>query len=297
MELITDMANAVLDQETGDMLEYRQLLKNPKFAPDWHISSANEFGRLAQGIGDRISKPTNTIFFIHKHEMPEERFKDCTYGKFVCVVRPQKAEKNRTRLTVGGNRINYPGEVGTPTADMLLIKILLNSVISTKNAKFMSIDVSNFYLNTPLPRYEYLKLKLSDVPQEVIDEYDLTKKATSDGHMYVQVRKGMYGLPQAGLIAQQLLEKRLNKEGYRQSEVVPGLWTHDWRPITFSLVVDDFRVKYVGEEHAQHLVNVLKGNYDITEDWDGSKYIGLTLNWDYARQEVHLSMPGYMKKA
>jgi hypothetical protein len=180
---------------------------------------------------------------------------------------------------------------------MLLIKILLNSVISTKNAKFMSIDISNFYLNTPLPRYEYLKLKLADIPQEVIDQYDLTKKATSDEHVYVEIRKGMYGLPQAGLIAQQLLEKRLNKEGYRQSEVVPGLWTHDWRPITFSLVVDDFGVKYVGEEHAQHLVNVLKGHYDITEDWDGSKYIGLTLDWDYARRAVHLSMPGYVKKA
>ena len=238
---------AVMDADTGKMLNYRQLMRHPDYKQPWSKSSANEFGQLAQGIGDRISKPTNTIFFIRKHEIPEERFNDCTYGKFVCVVRPQKAEKNRTQLTVGGNRINYPGEVGTPTADMLLIKILLNSVISTKNAKFMSIDVSSFYLNTPLPRYEYLKLKLSDVPQEVIDEYDLTKKATSDGHVYVEVRKGMYGLPQAGLIAQQLLEKRLNKEGYRQSEVVPGLWTHDWRPITFSLVVDDFGVKYVGK--------------------------------------------------
>ena len=52
---------------------------------------------------------------------------------------------------MGGNRINYPGEVGTPTADVMVAKIMLNSVVSTFNAKFMSIDISNFYLSTPLP--------------------------------------------------------------------------------------------------------------------------------------------------
>ena len=107
----------------------------------------------------------------------------------------------------------------------------------------------------------------------------------------------MYGLPQAGLIAQQLLEKRLNVEGFYQSELVPGLWTHELRPISFSLVVDDFGVKYEGEEHAKHLVSVLEEHHDTTTDWNGSKYIGLTLDWDYERREVHLSMPGYVKKA
>ncbi len=86
------------------------------------------------------------------------------YSKFVPVVQPQKAEKNRTRLTVGGNCINYPGEVGTPTVDMVLVKAMLNSVVSTPGAKFMSIDINNFYLNTPLPQFEYLKLKLTNIP-------------------------------------------------------------------------------------------------------------------------------------
>ena len=297
LQTFAEMANAVLDVETGELLEYRALLRSRKHGPDWSHSSANEFGRLAQGIGGRIKNPTNTIVFINKEDVPPERFKDTTYGKFVCVVRPQKAEPKRTRLTIGGNRINYPGEVGTPTADMLLVKIMLNSVVSTMNAKFMSIDISNFYLNTPLPRYEYLKLKLTDIPAEVVEEYQLMEKVTADGHVFVEVRKGMYGLPQAGLIAQELLEKRLNDEGYFQSKIVPGLWTHAWRPISFTLVVDDFGVKYVGEEHAQHLVSVLEDHYDITTDWKGEKYIGLTLDWDYDRREVHLSMPGYIKKA
>ena len=74
----------------------------------------------------------------------------------------------------GGNMINYPGDVGTSTADMLLAKILFNGVISTKNARFMTGDIKNFYLNTPLKRKEYIKLRLADIPEEVVTEYKLT---------------------------------------------------------------------------------------------------------------------------
>ena len=94
-----------------------------------------------------------------------------------------------------------------------------------------------------------------------------------------------------------MLEKRLNEAGYFQSEIIPGFWKHKWRPISFTLVVDDFGVKYVGEEHAKHLVSVIKEHYDCTEDWKGDKYIGLTLDWDYDKREVHLSLPGYVAKA
>ena len=101
------MANAVLDSETGELLEYRGLLKSPKYREDWNISSNNEFGILAQGIGNRTRNPINTIFFISKDEVSQDRFKDSAYGKFVCYVCPQKAEPNQTQhLTVDGNRIN-----------------------------------------------------------------------------------------------------------------------------------------------------------------------------------------------
>ena len=150
---------------------------------------------------------------------------------------------------MGGNKIHFPGDTGTPTAEMLLVKIMLNSVISTPGARFMSIDIKNFYLATPMKRYEYCKIKLDTLPAEIIQEYKLNNIATPDGAVYVEVRKGMYGLPQAGIIANELLEKRLNKHGYFQSQYIPGLWTHESRPIAFTLVVDDFGVKYVGEEH------------------------------------------------
>ncbi len=74
----------------------------------------------------------------------------------------------------------------------------------------------------------------------------------------------MYGLPQSGLLANELLEKRLNKHGYQQSNLVPGLWKHDTQLIQFTLVVDNFEVKYIGEEHAHHLKNTLKEHYKLT---------------------------------
>jgi hypothetical protein len=156
-------AMAVMDADTGKLLNYCQLMQSTKYPDAWSLSSANKFGRVANGVGGCIKNPTNTIQFVHQHEVPKERMKDITYGQFVCTVRPKKAEPNCTRFTVGGDRINYPGKVATPTADMLAAKMLFNSVISTRGARFMTMDISNFYLMTPLHRPEFIRMKLSDI--------------------------------------------------------------------------------------------------------------------------------------
>jgi len=148
-----------MDADTGKLLNYRQLMRSTKYRQAWSLSSANEFGQLAHGIGGRIKTPPNTIEFIFQHNVPTERKKDVTYGQFVCTVRPEKAEPNRTRFTVEGDRINYPGEVATPTADMLVAKMLFNSMISTKGACFMTMDISNFYFMAPLHRPEFILTK------------------------------------------------------------------------------------------------------------------------------------------
>ena len=82
-------------------------------------------------------------------------------------------------------------------------------------------------------------MKLPDLHESVIDHYKLKDMASPDGYVFKAVKKGMYGLPQSGILAQELLEKRLNDEGYHQSKFTPGLWTHEWRPLCFTLVVDD----------------------------------------------------------
>ncbi len=163
-------AMAVMDADTEKLLNYCQLMQSTKYRDAWSLSSANEFGGLANGVGGRIKNPTNTIQFIHQHEVPKERMKDVTYGQFVCTVQPKKAEPNRTRFTVGGDRMKYPGKVATPTADMLVAKMLFNSVISTRGARFMTMDISNFCLMTPLHRPEFIRMKLSNIPDEIIDE-------------------------------------------------------------------------------------------------------------------------------
>ena len=93
------------------------------------------------------------MLFIHRQEVPQDRFKVVTYSQIVCENHKHKVEKNRTRLMVGGNLINYPDDCGTLTADLLTVNILLNSIISTAGEESMSINIKNIYLNTPLKRF------------------------------------------------------------------------------------------------------------------------------------------------
>ena len=159
----------------------------PLPATPWTHSYGNEIGRLAQGMPGR-NTGTNTIFFIKKHQVPKERAKDVTYGLITTLIRPEKIdEPNRTRLVAGGDRVHYPGDAGTPTADLLTVKLLLNSIISTKDARFMTLDIKDFYLNTPMERYEYMRLRLADMPEDVIEHYKLRDIASPEGIIYCKI--------------------------------------------------------------------------------------------------------------
>ncbi len=109
-----------------------------------------------------------------------------------------------------------------------------------------------------MSRYEYMQLKLADMLEDVIAHYKLRNIATPNGYVFCEIRQGMYSLPQAGIITQGLLAKRLKEHGYSQSETTPGPWKHKWHPVWFSLVVDNFGVKYIGKEHAQHLLQMVQ---------------------------------------
>ncbi len=78
---------------------------------------------------------------------------------------------------------------------------------------------------------------------------------------------------------------------------MPGLWKHNTRPIQFTLVVDNFGVKYTRQEDVEHLKSVIEQDYTVNLDWTGNQYIGITLDWDYKQQQFHLSTPNYVKKA
>jgi hypothetical protein len=141
-----------------------------------------------------------------------------------------------------------------------------------------------------------MQLALSIIPQEIIDKYKLMDK-DKNGKVYICIDKGMYGIPQAGRLANNLPVKRLAPHGYRPCEHTHNLWRHDTKPVNFTLVVDDFGIKYVGKENADHLLNALKENYEVTEDWAGKLYCGISLKLDYENKTVDLSMPGYIADA
>ena len=143
-----------------------------------------------------------------------------------------------------------------------------------------------------------MRYHLSDIPDDIIQRYNLKSLADEKGFVYAELRKAMFGLPEAGKLAWLDLQKLLEKEDYYPSKYTPGLWLHKHRDISFTLVVDDFGVKYTNKADADHLISVLKTAYPaITEDWTGRRYVGVTLDWDYNKHELITSMPGYCKKA
>jgi hypothetical protein len=132
-------------------------------------------------------------------------------------------------------------------------------------------------------------------PAWTIKQYDLLTKVVL-GYVYLEMRCAVWRLPQAGILANKLLCKRLAPKGYYQCKQTPGLWGHATHPISFTLVVDDFGVKYTNKANVDHLIKCLKENYDLTQDWDGDLYCGIKLKWDYEAQTLEISMPGYILK-
>eukprot|EP00804_Cyclotella_cryptica_P020908 CCRYP_009248-RA/>CCRYP_009248-RA protein AED:0.33 eAED:0.26 QI:0/0/0/1/1/1/2/0/567 len=235
---------------------YEKLANDPALQDVWTQAMCKELGRLAQGWNG--NNRTDTIFFMTHDEIkciPRDR--TVTYARIVVDYRPQKDDPNRVRITVGGNLINYPGEHTTRTADLTTAKILWNSTISTPGARFACADIENMYLQTPMDRYEYMRIKADLIPKAFMDKYKLWDKICN-GHVYMEIRRGCYGLPQAGILANKLLKQRLATDGYFELPHAPGLFKHISRPIQFTLVVDDFGIKYIGKEHLDHLLQTIK---------------------------------------
>jgi hypothetical protein len=194
-------AMTVMDKYMGKLLNYRQLMNSPKYKESMEPVSSQRIRAIGKWHRRAHQKPRQH-YRVHLPTQGASRLQESVmYGQFVCLVRPEKAEPNQMRFTLGGDRINYPGEVATPITEMLVAKMLFNSVISTKGARFMTMDISNFYLLTPLHCPKFIRIKLTDIPDKVIKEYKLRETATKNGSIYIRAKRGMYGLPQAGLLA------------------------------------------------------------------------------------------------
>jgi hypothetical protein len=159
------------------------------------------------------------------------------------------------------------------------------------------MDIKDFYLQTSMRSWECMGLKITDIPDKVIKHYNLKSLVTQEVYIYSEITKGMYGLPQSGIIAQELPEKRLAEYGYHQSKIINSLWKHKTRPIYFCLVVDNFAVKYVNQDNVDHVIKAVRKYYPMTGDKEATTYIGLTIEWDYENQKAHIHMSGYLQKA
>jgi hypothetical protein len=193
--------------------------------------------------------------------------------------------------------VDYTGVVTANTADLTTIKVLLNSVVSDKDSEWMTLDIKDFYLNTPLDRKEYMVIHESQIPQNFYKEHDIKHLINAKGFYLMEISKGIYGLPQAGKLAQDRLIKMLASAGYIPTPNTPCLFRHVSRPIWFSLVVDDFGIKYIGKQHADHLITTLQQLYVLHIDWIGAKYVGLDINFDKQQRTVTISMENYVRRA
>ncbi len=284
---------------TGEIISsYKHLMHDPATAEVWQTAFGKDFGGMAQGDRKTGQKGTNSVFVMtHKEiDIAKAAGHKWTYAQVMVDHRPPKEDPNQIRIPVGGNLITYKGSTSTCIANLTTSKLLWNSVLGTKDAKYMCIDIKEFYLSAALDYYEYMKIPLALFPEWIKTQYNLNSHAR-DGFVFLEIRRAAWGLPQAGILVNKLLHKRLKPHGYYECVNTLGLWRHATRPIAFTLVVDDFGVRYVGKEHTDHLINCLKDEtYKLTEDWTGNLYCGISLRWDYKKRQLDILMPGYIQK-
>ena len=281
------MASTSLNlNEDGPPLTFSKALDSPHRVA-WQLKHDVEIRKLISG--------TQTMHPIHRRDISADRQKDITYFNPVCKKKMKDGKiKRRVRGTIGGDRINYPGDVSARTASLEVVRTLLNSVLAD-DANFMTADITDYYLGTPLKRPEYVRIASKHLSDTIIREYDLNQFST-DGYVYFEVAKGMYGLPQAGLLAQQRLIAHLAKFDYIQSPVIPCLFRHPTNGVTFVLVVDDFGVKFQNSTGCDHFLDTLRSLYAITVDDNGSQYLGMSIEHDRTAQTISISMPGYIAR-
>jgi hypothetical protein len=146
-----------------------------------------------------------------------------------------------------------------------------------------------------LEYFEHMRMPLELFPIWILEQYNLRILAYK-GFVHLEMQRAVWGLPQAGILANKRLQCKLAPFGYFKHVSTPGLWYHKTWPISFTLVVNDFGVKYVNQEDINHLIALIKKTYTLTKDWMGNLYGGICLDWDYTNCTGDIPMPGYIKK-
>ena len=149
-----------------------------------------------------------------------------TYANFVCDIKTQKPESQRTCLMVGGDKIDYPTDPSAPAVGLLDTKIHLNSVISEskKGARYFVDDIKNDCLNNLLTHLQYMRIHTTYFTEEFRKDYNMDVFIDKYGHVYCEIRKGTHSLKEAVCAAFQNLVKNLTPFGYEPMPCTPLLW-------------------------------------------------------------------------
>lgn len=286
---------AMAMDDKGNKLRYESAMQSSEGA-QWEAGANKEF--------DRLVLETRTGEWIQQAAVPRDR-KVSYYNPQLSRKRRPEADfpggiEYRVRGTYGGDRGDYQGPTTAETADITTVKLLLNDVISDPEGKWLTTDVCDYYLGTPMDSPEYMRVPVKYIPLATQRKHNL-ETLIHNGAVIMQLNKGIYGLKQAGRLAQQRMIKHLAAHGYTQSEHTPCLFTHKTNSVKFTLVVDDFGVKYQRAEDAAHLLATLEQLYKIKTNWEGDRYIGFDLRFGTCSatklRTVTLSMPRFLPSA
>ena len=275
----------------GETLKYKKLIKGPN-KNIWLAAGSKEFRKL---FTER-----NTMHPTLYDNIPLHKRKNISYYNPQCKTKQKSWGLDcRVRGTYGGNNQNYHGITASYQAAMVTTKLLLNKTISDIQSKVFTMDITDMYLQSQLPpdQYEYMVIDINEVPDDIISEYNLTSFLTPNTNkFYVEVTGALYGMKQAGYIANKDLVNYLESNDYMQAKNTPCLFKHTTDDIEFSLITDDFLVRYGNKQSADKLLKIMSEKYPMTHDWSCVKYAGLNIKLNYDKnRSVTISMDGYIE--
>jgi hypothetical protein len=256
-------------------------------AVSWRAEESKELRRLIE--------VTHTMDWMDAANKPSDR--KASYYNPQCSVKINTLGDiiRRVRGTYGGDGSDYIGDRSSWTADMQTIKILFNAIVS-EDANYCTADIGDFYLGSTLERDEYMWLSRAQVPDDIQEQYKESIIWVGDKTM-VRITKGIYGLPQAGRLAFEKLSRLLKRHGYIACPNTPCLFQNATNGVAFTLVVDDFAIKYTDKASVEHLFAAIREEYRLEVDWSGSKYIGMSVDYNRKARWLDISMPGYVGAA
>jgi hypothetical protein len=247
----------------------------------------------------RLVVKTKTGTFVNASMLPKHR--RVAYARIVCRFKKRlaAASEHRVRITYGRTtpgEATYTGDLAAYTASITTVKCLLNAAVS-EQANLLSTDITDFYLGTDIAEPEYMWIPFKFFSPSLVTLYRLDTLQQYNGLILMQLNKNIYGLPQAGILSQQRLISHLKSYGYTECANTSCLFQHATRNTKFSLVVDDFLIKYDKKDDADHLLSALSVIYSLRTDWHATLYLGMTIEYHIGSPTLTISMPSYVQNA